>query len=206
MLTVGVRAGDVERRLRAGRLSCPACAGVLVPWGHARHRVVRAERGRRLGLRPRRARCRSCGRTHVLVPACCLLQRADAVTVIGAALLAKAGGQGHRVIAGVLGRPASTVRGWLRRAGAVAGRARAALGALAAELGAEFEVPGPAGSVIADLVALAGAVAAAAARRLGSCEPWRLLAAVTEGRLLAPAGPEPYPATANTSCLWAAAG
>jgi len=34
--------------------------------------------------------------------------------VIGAALLAKAAGRGHRVIAAELGRPVSTVRGWLR--------------------------------------------------------------------------------------------
>lgn len=126
--------------------------------------------------------------------------------VIGAALLAKAGGQGHRVIAAVLGRPAATVRGWLRRAVAMAGRARAVLAGLAAELGAEFEVPGPAGSVIGDLVALAGAVAAAAARRVGPCEPWRLLAAATGGRLLVPAGPALAAAAAYTSCLWAAAG
>ncbi len=44
-----------------------------------------------------------------------LVRRADAVVVIGAALLAKAAGQGHRPIAVLLGRPESTVRGWLRR-------------------------------------------------------------------------------------------
>src|SRR5207237_637530 len=50
----------------------------------------------------------------------CLLRRADAAAVIGAALEAAAGGDGHRKIAGVAGRAASTVRGWLRR---FAGRA-----------------------------------------------------------------------------------
>jgi hypothetical protein len=119
----------------------------------------------------------------VLLPACCLLRWADAVTVIGAALLARAAGQGHRAIAAVLGRPGSTVRGWLRRIGRTAGRVRAVLLGLAAELGAEFDVPGPAGSPVADVVALARAVAAAAAKRLGPCEPWRLLAASTGGRL-----------------------
>jgi hypothetical protein len=206
VLTVGAGAGDVERQLRAGRLGCPDCSGMLRPWGHARPRVVRGLGDQRFGLRPRRARCRSCSHTHVLLPACCLLRRADAVAVIGAALLAKAGGQGHRVIAAALGRPAATVRGWLRRAVAMAGRVRAVLAGLAAELGAEFEVPGPAGSVIGDLVALAGAVAAAAARRLAPCDPWRLLAAATGGRLLAPAGPARAAAAAHTSCLWAAAG
>jgi hypothetical protein len=179
---------------------------VLAPWGHARPRAVRGRRGQRFRLVPRRARCGSCGRTHVLLPVMCLLRRADVVTVIGAALVAKAGGLGHRVIAAALGLPASTVRGWLRRAAAVAGQVRAVLAGLAAGLGAEFEVPGPAGSPVADLVALAGAVAAAAARRLGPCEPWRLLAAATGGRLLAPEGPDLNPALGNTSCLWAAAG
>jgi hypothetical protein len=168
--------------------------------------VVRGLQGQRFRLVPRRARCGSCRRTHVLLPVTCLLRRADAVAVIGAALLAKAGGRGHRMIAAVLGRPPSTVRGWLRRAAAVAGRVREVLAGLAAELAAEFEVPSPGGSVIADLVALAGAVAAAAARRLGPCEPWRLLAAATGGRLLAPGGPDPCPGIGNTSWLWAAAG
>jgi len=35
-----------------------------------------------------------------------LLRRADAVSVIGSALLAKAAGAGHRLIAAALGRPA----------------------------------------------------------------------------------------------------
>ena len=71
-------------------------------------------------LVPRRSRCRQCGATHVLLPAWCLLRRADAAAVIGAALEAAAAGDGHRKIAGLLGRAASTVRGWLRR---FAGRA-----------------------------------------------------------------------------------
>jgi hypothetical protein len=52
--------------------------------------------------------------THVLLTVSCLLRRADAVEVIGAALRMKATGAGHRPIATRLARPASTVRGWLR--------------------------------------------------------------------------------------------
>ena len=52
----------------------------------------------------------------------CLLRRADAAAVIGAALEAGAAGDGHRKIAGLVERQASTVRGWLRR---FAGRAEA---------------------------------------------------------------------------------
>jgi hypothetical protein len=48
-----------------------------------------------------------------------MLRRADAATVIGAALLAKAGGAGHRRIAEQLERPSSTLP-----APAVAGQGR----------------------------------------------------------------------------------
>lgn len=203
---VGTDADRVEGDLAAGRLCCPACCSALSGWGYARQREVRDRVGG-LVLRPRRVICRSCDVTHVLLPASVLLRRADTVGVIGAALLAKAGGAGHRRVAAVLDRPAGTVRGWLRRIRQVADRVRALFGELAAELGGEFVVPEPAGSPVGDVVAFIGAVAAAAARRLGSCDPWRLAAAVTAGRLLAPAGPPDSDDLAeliNTSWLWAA--
>src|SRR5260370_30763006 len=75
MVTVGVVAGVVERRLAAGRLRCPGCAGRLAGWGHARERVVRGEGGIGWRLRPRRSRCGGCGGTHVLLPVSCLLRR-----------------------------------------------------------------------------------------------------------------------------------
>ncbi len=37
------------------------------------------------------------------------------MSVIGAALAARAGGAGGRKVAAVVGRPVETVRGWLRR-------------------------------------------------------------------------------------------
>jgi len=129
--------------------------------------------------------------THVLLPASVLLRRADEVTVIGAALLAKAGGCGHRRIATRLGRPASTVRGWLRRIGAVADPVLAALGVLAAQLGEEFVAPAPTGGPVGAVVELVGALAGAVVRRLGgSCSPWRLAAVLCGGRLLSPHGPD----------------
>lgn len=51
----------------------------------------------------------------MLLPASVLLRRADAVTVIGAASLAKAGGAGHRRVAVLVGVPATTVRGRSQR-------------------------------------------------------------------------------------------
>ena len=123
----------VDRELRAGRLSCPLCEGRLRPWGWARQRLVRhLDQSER--LRPRRSRCAGCAVTHVLMPVVCLLRRVDAVAVIGAALLAKATGQGHRPIAARLGRPATTVRDWLRRFAARAEALRALFTALALRL------------------------------------------------------------------------
>jgi hypothetical protein len=50
-----------------------------------------------------------------LLPVFALVRRHDVVEVIGAALVAGAGGAGHRRIAAELARPEETVRGWLRR-------------------------------------------------------------------------------------------
>jgi hypothetical protein len=138
-MTVGLNGGAVEIDLCAGLLGCRVvgCGAVLRPWGSARERVVRGV-GR---LLPRRGRCRGCGRTQVLLPASVLLRRADAVTVIGAGLLAKASGLGHLRVAVLLQVPASTVRGWLRRIAMVAERVLAVLAAAAAQPGVEFAGP-----------------------------------------------------------------
>ncbi len=156
MLTVGLDGAAVENALCSGGISCPltGCGQVLRPWGWARDRPVRGA-GR---LRPRRARCRGCRGTQVLLPASVLLRRGDPVAVIGLALLAKAGGAGHRRIAEQLGLPASTVRGWLRRIAAVADRVLAVLAAVAAELGAEFMPPAPTAEPAAAVVELLGGV------------------------------------------------
>jgi hypothetical protein len=58
----------VEADLVAGRLRCPVCDGPLAPWGFARERTVRLLHQTRL-LRPRRACCRRCQQTHVLLEA-----------------------------------------------------------------------------------------------------------------------------------------
>ena len=203
-MTVGLNAAAVENDLCAGLLGCPVvgCGAVLGPWGSARERIVRGA-GR---LLPRRGRCRGCGRTQVLLPASVLLRRADAVTVIGAGLLAKASGAGHRSIAVLLQVPSSTVRGWLRRIARVAERVLAVLAAAAAQLGVEFAVPAPTAGPVAAVVEMLGALAAAIARRLGgSCSPWRLAAVLTGGRLLAPTGPDLGSGPAigrNTNSLW----
>jgi hypothetical protein len=189
MVTVGVVAGVVERRLAAGRLRCPACSGLLVGWGHARERVIRGQGGIGWRLRPRRSRCGGCGVTHVLLPVSCLLRRADGVAVIWAALAGKAAGLGYRPIASGLGRPASTVRDWLARFAARAGAVRGLFTVWLCALDADPPLP-PAGSVVADAVAAVTAAAAAAGRRwagrLVSLSPGELASSVSAGLLLAP--------------------
>ena len=150
-------------------------------------------------LRPRRSRCRRCGATHVLLPAWCLLRRADAAGVIGAALEAAAAGGGHRKIAGLLGRPASTVRGWLRRFAGRAEPVRAFFTVLLARTAPDPVMPaGAAGPVAAAVSAIAGAAAAVAARwpLVGEVPPWTAASAASGGLLLAPGWP---PAGRNAS-------
>ncbi|MFI5960124.1 helix-turn-helix domain-containing protein [Cryptosporangium sp. NPDC051539] len=140
--------------------------------------------------------------THVLLAVSCLLRRADGVDVIGAALVWKAAGLGHRPIAARLGRPEGTVRGWLRAFTANAETVRAAVMTLLTELD-PLTGPRPAGrSVFADAVEAIGGCAGAARRRLGvvgAVSAWQLAAGVTGGRLLC-AGLSPAASgSANTS-------
>jgi len=199
VLTVGVDDEVVESDLRAGVLVCPlpGCGGRLAPWGWARSRLIRGVAER---LRPRRSRCSAtgCEATHVLLPANVLLRRADAVDVIGAGLLAAAGGLGQRRVAAEVGRPVSTVRGWLARLTGVADRVLVVCGAVAAGFGVEFVPPAPAAGPVAAVVEMLGALGRAAGVRLGgSRSPWRLAALVTGGRLLAPGGPDLVTAVAD---------
>src|SRR5438552_1324733 len=60
--------------------------GVLGPWGHARRRWVAMPGGWR-AFRPRRSRCRRCGRTHVLLPAGLWSRRRYGAAVIQAVLV-----------------------------------------------------------------------------------------------------------------------
>ena len=125
--------------------------------------------------------------THVLLATSCLLRRADGVDVIGAALRAKAAGAGHRRVAGALGCPPSTVRGWLRAFGRNAETTRSVFMALLVQLDPLSRALPVRRSVLADAVEAVGVCAAAARRRLGvmgAVSPWQLAAAVTGGRLL----------------------
>lgn len=146
--------------------------------------------------------------THVLLPVTVLLRRAYAAEVIGAALLARAGGHGHRWIGAVLGVPAATVRGWLRVVGARLEAVRVRLWQVAHRAGVDIDVSQALGCPWRDLLAVLGAATAAVTGRfgpfgvLGAVTAWQVAVACSAGRLLAPGWPPTrWVAVGNTSRL-----
>jgi hypothetical protein len=189
MLIVCADEVRVEAELGSGVLVCPSCRGRLGPWGFARRRVLRCAEGDR-SLRPRRARCRGCAGTHVLLADLCLLRRRDEVLVIGRAIEAKVAGVGHRVIAERLGVPKDTVRGWLRRFALRAGEVRGYFTRWGVALDPEVGPVMPAGSGVADALEAVAVAARAWVLRFGAGEEvWRVACRLSGGLLLC-----------NTSC------
>ena len=192
MLIVCAEQARVEAELVGGLLGCPSCRGVLGPWGHARERVLRCWAGDR-SLRPRRARCRECEGTHVLLADMALLRRRDGVAVIGSAIEAKVAGEGHRRIARRLGLHADTVRGWLRRFAERAGGIRAHFTRWAVVLDPELGTVLPAGSGIGDALEAVAVAARAWVLRFGPGDPWRIACLLSGGGLLGNTS-SPFPA------------
>jgi hypothetical protein len=184
MRIVGAEYALVEAELVGGLLGCPSCREVLAPWGHARERVLRCRDGDRQ-LRPRRARCRGCRRTHVLLPRAVLVRRQDEIAVIGAAIEAKVlAGQGFRRIAEQLGASPITVRGWLRRFAERAGLIRAHFTRCAVALDPELGPVLPAGSGVADALEAIGVAVRAWVLRFGPAERWPVVSWLSGGLLL----------------------
>jgi Domain of unknown function (DUF6431) len=183
VLTVTVDSSVVEADLAAGRLCCPGCGGRLAAWGHAREREVRMLDGVR-SLRPRRACCHACEDTHVLLPSWSVPRRRDGAEVIGAALLDKAQGAGHRTIAARLGRAPGTVRGWLRAFAAHAEAISQCARSWAHAIDCSIVPERSAGSEFADAVELLGiAVRACRLQLRMRAGPWELAVALTGGLL-----------------------
>jgi len=183
MLIVCAEQALVEAELVGGLLACPSCRGTLGPWGHARERVTRRVSGD-WRWRPRRARCRGCQGTHVLLADLCLSRRQDEVEVIGAAIEAHVGGEGHRPIAARLGVAASTVRGWLRRFAANAEVIRALFTRSAVALDPELGPIVPAGGGVADALEAVAVAGRAWVLRFGPCPVWRIMCRLSAGGLL----------------------
>jgi hypothetical protein len=183
MLIVCTELVLVEAGLVGGRLGCPSCRGVLGPWGHARERVLRCRGGDRL-LRPRRARCRGCAGTHVLLPQLALARRQDEVAVIGSAIEASVAGESFRRIAARLGAYPETVRGWLRRFEERAEGIRAHFTRCAVVLDPQLGAVMPAGSDVADALEAIAVAARAWVLRFGPGELWEIASRLSGGRLL----------------------
>lgn len=194
MLMVGTDEAVVEVDLLSGVLACPCCAGVLGPWGHGLARVLRRG-GVDEGVRPRRARCRGCKRTHVLLAESWLVRRRDDVGTIGAAIEANVAGVGHRRIARCLGRWPDTVRAWLRSFRARAEMIRSHLTRWAHALDADLGAIAPAGNGPADALEAIGLAGRAAAQRWGPAAGWAVASRLSGGKLLcntsAPLSPLP---------------
>ena len=150
-------ADTVATDLAAGTLACPSFqAGRLAPWGYGRERAVRLRGGRTARLRPRRARCRSCRRTRILLPSWCAPRRADAIEVIGTGLAAALDGAGCTRIGADLDVPPATARGWLRRLRSRAEEMRCfAMFQLGAIGGTDPALPGPDASPLHDALNVA---------------------------------------------------
>ena len=183
MKIVGTDAGEVERALLAGELSCPDCAGQLRPWGSARWRDVRrwAQVQRR---RPRRSRCVGCQTTHVLISTDSLLRRRDLAEAIGAALAARAAGRGYRTAAAAAGAPVSTVRRWLPRFAEMAEAIRVWFTVLAHDLDPMLAAILPMPTAFGDAVEAIAVAARAATLRLAPVEPWGFASKASRGRLI----------------------
>jgi len=114
-----------------------------------------------------------------------LSRRRDEVAVIGAAIEAKvAVGEGHRRIAGRLGVPADTVRGWLRRFAERVELVRAHFTRWALLLDAELGPVLPAGSSVADALEAVAVAARAWVLRFGPGDLWRIASSLSGGVLL----------------------
>ena len=181
-----------QQALTAGTLACPhtGCGGSVYRDGRARARRVRTREGGERELRPQRVACRRCGRVNVVLPAWCVPGRCDDAETIGAALVAAARGRGHRSIAARLGRPATTVRGWLRAARSHAGELQARAFVRQDQIEHETEWLRHAGSPLGDAMTALAAAAAAAKRFFGgglcATSLWEFVVLISGGRLLRP--------------------
>jgi hypothetical protein len=167
VVTVRGSGSSVESRLSRGVLRCP-CGGVLARWGFARLRLIAMPDGW-VPFRPRRGRCRGCGRTHVLLPAVLWSRRRYGALVIMTVLVleAEAAAAGRAAArpwaAGLGGRrmvPPSTAWSWRSRFASRAGVLRERLAGLLPQVsGEEAARPAaPSGSPSGDCLAVLDAV------------------------------------------------
>ncbi|MCA1697003.1 MAG: hypothetical protein LC749_21045, partial [Actinobacteria bacterium] len=124
---------------------------------------------------------------HVLASARTYPRRADAVETVASALLAAAGGLGHRRVAAHVNRPATTVWDWLRRARANSETVRAAPTAVIYAIDSTAEPLMATTTPLGDMLEAVGRAVAAAVRRLSPVSaPGQLAVVLTRAGILAP--------------------
>lgn len=189
LVTVGTDRVGVESALFAGEISCPDCDATLRPWGYGRPRTIRFGNGKE-SITPRRGRCCSCKKTHVMLPTNLLSRRRDSVRVIGSALTLLADGMGLQEVADQLDLPSATVRGWKRPIRDYAEKIRVHFTRLALSLDATVEIA-PTDSAFSDAIAAIAAAGRAGVVRQVTKYPWHFASFATSSMLLC-----------NTSSLW----
>jgi len=186
----------VEAQLNAGQLQClvPGCGGVLAPWWYGIERALVLAGGASGRVRPRRAICKSCGRTRVLLPDTMLRRRQYSVEVIGTALLLAAAGMPWTRVAAQAGVPFETVRSWLRRFTRRADLVRAWLLGLLDVLVDDPRLPDGVAHPAAGALSVLGELHRQMPARwplVATLSPWQLAARLSRSGLLAPAWPPP---------------
>jgi hypothetical protein len=138
---------------------------------------------------PRRARCRSCRVTHVLLPATLFARRAFAGALMWACVLARVAGSKIAAIVARFRVKTSTLASWLRRISGRAGWWRQVLIGELGRLDGRVHQFVPAGSVLGDAVAVLHAVLAALRdgdARMTTVTPCELASHLTRAHLFAP--------------------
>lgn len=169
------------KRIRVPRQACPDCGRTLT-WWSGYWRWLRDQVVQRVWVR--RGRCRTCRRSHALLPDLVHERRLDTVEVIGSALASAVGGRGMRRVAAGIGVPTSTARDWRRRHRSRAPDLLARFAALAVRLGDDLaDLPSTLEAAV--LAALAAAWARARDRLSGiAASMWRFWNAICGGRAL----------------------
>ncbi len=145
---------------------CPDCGGALGGWG-SYPRWVRLM-GEIVLLLVRRVACVACRRTHALLPSFLYARRLDGSEVIFGALPMAAQGAGHRRVCVAVGVPASTARGWLRRARLIASERSSQFVVLSQALGAPLARAPPRDEPLAGLLEAVAHAHRAAVERFGA--------------------------------------
>lgn len=184
MLILQDNSDSIEQALSNGKLECPSCDnGVLAKWGHGSERTLRLLSGVRT-FTPRRGRCKSCKKTHVLLIDVAFLRRVDEAALIGLALILSSEGLGYKKIAHEISRPFYTVRNWIRRFKSKANEIKEFFLAIALKLDLTLDSIQSRGSPLHEALEVIGLSVRAYVLIFEKRPLWSIVSQMTSGRLL----------------------